>query len=413
MLQAHLTRFDREFCCSPPHPSSRQLTVHYSVLYIAMAMAAGRINELSQDPSGNIQLLVSLQQLLGEVAGQPWGYTWLPPPAIAALGNLLHASLLRSLGKGPLAATHLLAAQETVEQQLAALKINLEATEAELGMQAIWQGRIYCHLRVLAAEQQVLQALGASRFAQAAEQLAALTALLDRFPQMLHDCVPATQMLLGHYAHSLGQFSAACAHFKAVLASDATPLHDTALLAAALSELQADVGPAGLRAATDLLEQRGLTELPHVLSLPVHDRTAALVCNALRAQRTGDESNARIQLTKALKAAHAHLGNTQMVAQVLNLLAPIQADKGDRSGAEQMLTSSTTLAKSAGDLPTLLTASRALLRVFGAGAGEEERAGKQREYVERKAGELAAAVAAAQAAPCHAALLSWRPAAKA
>ncbi len=32
-------------------------------------------------------------------------------------------------------------------------------------------------------------------------------------------------------------------------------------------------------------------------------------------------------------------------AQVLNLLAPIQADKGDRSGAEQMLTSSTTLAK--------------------------------------------------------------------
>ena len=52
------------------------------------------------DPSGNIQLLVSLQQLLGEVAGQPWGYTWLPPPAIAALGNLLHASLLRRWGLG-------------------------------------------------------------------------------------------------------------------------------------------------------------------------------------------------------------------------------------------------------------------------------------------------------------------------
>lgn len=128
-------------------------------------------------------------------------------------------------------------------------------------MQAIWQGRVYCHLRVLVAEQQVLQALGAARFAQvragremaalvldsgswngrmpvvqhtltwresrhnpllvgvwgifsahvrssacpiyalallqAAEQLAALTALLDRFPQMLHDCVPAAQLLLG------------------------------------------------------------------------------------------------------------------------------------------------------------------------------------------------------------------------
>ena len=31
-----------------------------------------------------------------------------------------------SLGKGALAATHLLAAQEAVEQQLAALKINME-----------------------------------------------------------------------------------------------------------------------------------------------------------------------------------------------------------------------------------------------------------------------------------------------
>lgn len=37
--------------------------------------------------------------------------------------------------------------------------------------------------------------------------------------------------------------------------------------------------------------------------------------NALRHQRGGDDGNARLHLTKALKAAHAHLGNTQMVAQ--------------------------------------------------------------------------------------------------
>lgn len=69
--------------------------------------------------------------------------------------------------------------------------------------------------------------------------------------------------------------------------------------------------------------------------------------------------------------------------------------------------------QAAGDLPTLLTASRALLHMFKGVPGEEERAGKQQMYVERKAGELAAAVAAAQAAPCHAALLSWRTAGKA
>lgn len=69
--------------------------------------------------------------------------------------------------------------------------------------------------------------------------------------------------------------------------------------------------------------------------------------------------------------------------------------------------------QAAGDLPTLLTASRALLHMFKGVPGEEERADKQQMYVERKAGELTAAAAAAQAAPCHAALLSWRPAGKA
>lgn len=55
----------------------------------------------------------------------------------------------------------------------------------------------------------------------------------------VHPSVPTPHLLCaGHYAHSLGHYSAACTHFKAVLASDAAPLHDTALLAAALSELQ-------------------------------------------------------------------------------------------------------------------------------------------------------------------------------
>ena len=149
----------------------------------------------------------------------------------------------------------------------------------------------------------------------------------------------------GHYAHSLQLYPAASSHFRAALASDATLLHDPAALAAALAELHSDAGPAGMRAAAELLEDRQLTDQEHVLSLPVHDRAEALICNALRAQRGGDADKARLQLTKALKAAHAHLGNTQLVAQILNVLAPIQALKGDHAGAEQMLSSSTTLAK--------------------------------------------------------------------
>lgn len=45
-----------------------------------------------------------------------------------------------SLGKGALAATHLLAAQEAVEQQLAALKINMEVCGVEaLSRKCVWR----------------------------------------------------------------------------------------------------------------------------------------------------------------------------------------------------------------------------------------------------------------------------------
>ena len=91
------------------------------------------------------------------------------------------------------------------------------------------------------------------------------------------------------------------------------------------------------------------------------------------------------------------------------MLAPVQFAKGDVAGAQQMLASATTLAKAQGDLPTLVTASSALAHIFGSNPAEAERAGKQREYVQRKRGELQAAVAEAAATPAHAALLAWSP----
>jgi hypothetical protein len=75
--------------------------------------------------------------------------------------------------------------------------------ETDLGVQAIWEGRIFCHLRVLLAEQEVVAALVASRFAQAAELLQGLTALLGRFPSLLAEFVPSTQMLLGGWGGML------------------------------------------------------------------------------------------------------------------------------------------------------------------------------------------------------------------
>ncbi|KAL4439010.1 hypothetical protein ABPG77_006947 [Micractinium sp. CCAP 211/92] len=385
----------------------RHLHCHYAVLFVSMAVVAGRVTDLQSDNDG-ITLLAQLQQQLAEAGGAAWSYPWLPTPAVGALGNLLHASLLRSLGKTAAAAACLSAAAEAVDQQLSALGISMQGDESQLGVSAIWEGRIFCHLHVLLAEQQVVAALLATRFAEAAELLAALVALLGRFPSLLRDFVPSAHMLLGHYAHGVREHGAASAHFRAVLHSDATQLHDAAAAAAALVELEGDpAGPAGLRAAVELLKSRGLQELPHALALPVQDRTAALLVNGLVAQRTSDTAHASVLLTKALKTAHAHLGDTQMVAQVLNVLAPVQLSKGDRSGAEQMLSSALTLGKSVGDLPTMVTASASLQRLLSDAAGDAERAASQRAFTQRKEGQLAAAVAAAAAGPHHAALLAW------
>lgn len=68
-----------------------------------------------------------------------------------------------------------------------------------------------------------------------------------------------------------------------------------------------------------------------------------------------DIPGSRLLLTKALKQAHGLIGSTQLVGQVLNVLAPVQQDRQDYAGAAQMYESSMTLLKSIGDLPSLVT----------------------------------------------------------
>ena len=73
-----------------------------------------------------------------------------------------------------------------------------------------------------------------------------------------------------------------------------------------------------------------------------------------------DVAGARLLLTKALKQAHGLIGSTQLVGQILNVLAPVQQERQDYSGAAQMFESATTLLKSVGDLPSLVTTLRGL-----------------------------------------------------
>jgi len=115
-------------------------------------------------------------------------------------------------------------------------------------------------------------------------------------------------------------------------------------------------------------------------------------------------------LTKALKQAHTFIGSAQLVGQVshksietnrlfiekhllnflvyhiqvqiLNVLAPIQRDKDDASGAKQMLESATTLLKSVGDLPCLIYTLQMLSQL---NVDEKHGQLKMKEYLDRKA----------------------------
>jgi hypothetical protein len=72
------------------------------------------------------------------------------------------------------------------------------------------------------------------------------------------------------------------------------------------------------------------------------------------ALRQGDVATAKVQLARALKAAHNTIGNSQLVGTVLVALAPVQLEKGDVSGAGALLDSAFTILKGIGDLPSVI-----------------------------------------------------------
>ena len=121
----------------------------------------------------------------------------------------------------------------------------------------------------------------------------------------------------GHYAHSVGEYGAAAAHFTRVLEDDdALNLHNLAALAAASSELHGDPGPGGVQRAVHVLQQQELAEARALTLLPVHERAVGHLVHGLLEARREDEKAASMQLTQALKQAHDSLHNTQFVAQV-------------------------------------------------------------------------------------------------
>lgn len=398
------------------------LRAYCLVLSVATALASGKLAALH---SGiECPLLAELEELSCQLdtAPAPESARWLSGPMLHAVGALLHAALHRTFGRLAPAAAALAKAEEAIGQQLRHHGIDIcAATESELTPQELWAGRLGVQLKGLLEQQQAAGMLVTTKLAQAASAICGLGGSIDRFPSMLSSLRPSMHILAGAYAQVLGDRSAAIVHFQQV----STPAQSTsqseghaaahlARLAAAsvaICELEDGAG-AGLATAeqlgraADALAAFGPTTSAALATLSPLDQAAMQLAAGKLAERRGEVSEARVQLTKALKLAHNTIGNTQLVTQMLNLMAPIQDGKGDVTGAMAMLQSAATLCKTLGDLPSMVRTLQVASHVYDR-MGSSDKVTRNRLYLEQKQRELCASVHAARGSSAHSPVVAW------
>ncbi|KAG7673583.1 hypothetical protein Ndes2526B_g02968 [Nannochloris sp. 'desiccata'] len=361
---------------------ANRLRGSYFVLYAATALAVGRASQLQQD--NDYPVFTQLQQALSGASLD--GNGWLPGPAAAALGYMMHGAVLRAAGKGSAAAVQLGQGEELVDQALGHLRLDIRKTESEVAPGVLVNGTVYLRLKAALSEQRALAALLSTDLAGAARHSADAVHLIQRFPSVLKDQASSACMLLAHYMHTLGEYDLALSLFDAVLNSSTKSMHKLAALSAAMTELEKNSEDEGLTAAAAWLEGQNL--IPSSLQgLPSHVKATSQLINGIIMKRKGDPTGARLLLTKALKQAHGLIGSTQLVGQILNVLAPVQQERQDLAGAKQMFQSATTLLKSVGDLPSLITTLNGMHSLYDQ-EGNSALVGKSQQYLARKATDL-------------------------
>lgn len=166
---------------------------HYFLMYAITAQAVGRSAQLQQGKE--YPVFVQLQEALSGASAEE--STWLPAPAAAALGHMLHSAVLRAAGRPAEAAMQMGQAEELVESSLAATRLSWNASEDDLASGLLEPAAVYLHLRCMAGEHRMLAALLSADFSSAARHAAQLGAALQRFPRALKARGPSIAMLLG------------------------------------------------------------------------------------------------------------------------------------------------------------------------------------------------------------------------
>jgi len=220
-------------------------------------------------------VFVQLQEALAEAS--PTEPPWLPAPAAAALGHMLHSSVLRAGGRTAEAAMQLGQAEELIESALAVAKVSWTSCENDIAPGILARASVYLHMRAIAGEHRTLAALLSSDYVSASKHALQLALALQRFPRSLHLRSQSVAMLLGHYAHSTGDHEMAIALFETVLHSDsAVNMHRLAAISASLSELQHGDGEEAIGAALKHLEGQGIVDVSALQALPTHERYSSL-----------------------------------------------------------------------------------------------------------------------------------------
>lgn len=338
-----------------------------------------------------------------ELGPAPLGGEWLPKGAVSVLIDLMAVMCARPKGMFKECGKRLISGMNCAQDELKKLGVTTDATEVDLQHWAIWVSGVYLILLLQLIENKVIIDLTRTEFAEAQQSLMQVVDWFNRFPTILQGCETTIQMLLGHYAHSVGCFNEAALHFQeAARLTESKGMQAMCHIYAAISYICiGDADSSSL--ALDLI---GPIYRAMDSYVGVREKTGVWFASGLLQMKQHNLQEARTRLANGLKLTHKQLGNHQLVSQYLTVLGSLALALHDTGQALDILKSSLTLAKALHDIPTqigVLSELTALYRALGDSLKELENF----EYEAKKIEELKKRVKAAQISEHHLPLLKF------
>ncbi|MCO5550423.1 hypothetical protein L7F22_003909 [Adiantum nelumboides] len=364
------------------------------------AQPEGQFSGCSSNMSRNFNAIFTTSFELGPV---PLGGEWLPKGAVSILVDLMAVMCARPKGLFDQCNKRLNSGLSRAQDDLQKLGITTAASEVDLQHWAIWVSGVYLILLLQLLENKVIIDLTRTEFTEAQKSLIQLLDWFNRFPTILQGCETTIQMLLGHYAHSLGCFNEAALHFQeAARLTESKGMQAMCQIYAAISYICiGDADSSSL--ALDLIGPiyRGVDSY-----VGLREKTGVWFTAGLLQMKQHNLQEARTRLSNGLTITHKQWGNIQLVSQYLMVLGSSALALHDTGQAQDILRSSLTLAKTLHDIPTqigVLSELTALYRELGDSSKELENF----DYEARKGEDLRNRIKAAEVSEHHHSLLKF------